>query len=325
MQQEASANSQTQMRSKDDELGVTVNTGVIDIEDKESADEVEVPPQSPKSQASHCFCACCSCLWTTFRSVPFASISWFLLYIGSFIIFIHGFESIMEEYENVFPDALITLGRIYEIILHTCTIPMMIIAVLSTGWIGESVVRISLDADTLETTKCQCCLRCAAKCIWCFGAAAHWMVLVLTYFLIIFAIVVVIIAVFLLIFVVLVDALCDGASAGADKLCPLLKAFPGSSDAFDHYCRCTGTITGNDCSSPGWEATEELKLGCGHSSGAVDNSIQALIGSMLLILAIVGLYSVSLRNRQRLGAIKDRMVEEMELQEAQQNEAQEQF
>ena len=99
---------------------------------------------------------------------------------------------------------------------------MMIIAVLSTGysspksypgydsalcagrWIGESVVRISLDADTLETTKCQCCLRCAAKCIWCFGAAAHWMVLVLTYFLIIFAIVVVIIAVFLLIFVVLV-------------------------------------------------------------------------------------------------------------------------
>jgi len=322
MQQEASANPETQMGSKDDELGVTVNKGATDIEDKEDADEVEVPPESPKSQASACFCACCSCLWNTFRSVPFASLSWFLLYLGSFIVYTHGVESIMEDFSEVFPEILVDLGRTYIALLHICTIPMLILAVLSTGWIGEAVVRISLDADTTETFKCQCCLRCVAKCIWCVGAAGHWLVLVLTYLLIIFAIVIVIIAVLLLVFVTLLDAVCGFANAGADTLCPVLKAFPyGTTDAFDHYCSCTGTIQGRNCVGGTWQATLELTLGCGKSSGAVDNSVEALIGSMLLILALVGLYAVSLRNRQRMGSIKEAMVLAME--EAEQKKAQE--
>ena len=72
---------------------------------------------------------------------------------------------------------------------------------------GEAVVRISLDADTAKVSRCQCCLRCVTKCIWCFGAAGrtgHWLVLVITYLLVIFAIVVVVITVFLLVFLALV-------------------------------------------------------------------------------------------------------------------------
>ena len=71
-------------------------------------------------------------------------------------------------------------------------------------WIGEAVVRISLDADTATVSRCQCCLRCVTKCIWCFGAAGHWLVLVITYLMVIFAIVVVVITVFLAVFLALV-------------------------------------------------------------------------------------------------------------------------
>ena len=56
-------------------------------------------------------------------------------------------------------------------------------------WIGETVVQLSLGAEDVPLPHCQCCLRLMSKCIWCLGAVAHWLVIVVGYLMIIFSVV----------------------------------------------------------------------------------------------------------------------------------------
>lgn len=240
-----------------------------------------------------------------------ASILWFLLFVVGFIVFTRGIESLNDNIDGSWPNDLKNIVRLYESTVHIAAILMLVMAVLSTGWIGEMIVRLSIDSENVEITRCQCCLRCVAKCIWCVGAMTHWAIIVMGFLMVIFSILMALFVAAFTVFVVILNGSCRaGDYAVKNVLCPGLTFSDKMKDVQDKLCYCSGTITGDKCVGGVWSATPKATKICGdhiRHNGMLDDATHSLIGVSLILLALIGLLGVSLRNRQRMSFLTEQI------------------
>lgn len=222
-------------------------------------------------------------------------------------------ESLGTTFSGAWPEKLVTAIRFYEATIHVAAISMLVLAVFSTGWIGETVVQLSLGAEDVPLPHCQCCLRLLSKCIWCLGAVAHWLVIVVGYLMIIFSVIFVMISSWLNVFALFLNASCKIGDQAVQKLCPVLSWVKELDDAFTEFCSCAGNINcgefGHNCECDvPWTATPRLSKLCREKDGLFDYSVQTLVGAMFITFSLIGIMGVSLRNRERMSLLTDQVI-----------------
>ena len=115
-------------------------------------------------------CTCFAYCKKGLGAIPLASILWATLAWVAFGVYQEALLEI-DDHSDIWPGFVYPIFRAYSITIHVCLIACLLLAIASTGWIGEQLVRASLN---LEATRENCCSRCLVKTGWCFGAAMHW-------------------------------------------------------------------------------------------------------------------------------------------------------
>ena len=97
---------------------------------------------------------------------------------------------------------------------------------------------------------------------------------------------------------------CKLSGSGVNAICPVLSVADYCENARDKLCMCSGTITNFSCSTS-WQPSPHLTNLCSNITMLGEDSLKVLLGSIVITVALVALLVVCMRNRQRMGQLKE--------------------
>merc|ERR1711939_81587 len=112
---------------------------------------------------------------------------------------------------------------------------------------------------------------------------------------------------------VIFDAVCVGGTDGMTSLCPIISMLEQSPNAGSDLhgaitqhklCLCPGqsNITSGQCTA-GWALDPRFHQFCNDFSGGVSGGMHVIIGCIVLLAAVVGMFGMSIRSRTRMATM----------------------
>jgi len=268
-----------------------------------------------------CISGCCTCIRRCCRSWPYASMCWLLLFNVGAGISLSGARAATHTVDGLtdIHDIIVT----YFAIAEGCMFYAMAFAVLSTGLCGEKFAQCTASIVYGDRDKCSscCCPRCLTWVVWFSCCFLQWSG-ALAVFLIVASLALLIFLMGMMCGVFwLLYSVCLAGVAALTSLCPVyflvstygrtIADWGGDQDAFavdyEQVCTCdSGADSASGGCSSGWVVTEALTDACDDASDISMGITNLGIGLVIVIVAMVGMLTVSLRNRARVGGMLKR-------------------